>query len=72
MGPNNVADLEPTRTIPIALSRRPAAPFISLLTESLRDSANNPLHYVNQPKAAIEAQSDPEGGLVGPEEKGGN
>ena len=42
-----VADPERTRTIPIALSRRPAAPFNSLLTESLRDSANNPLNYVN-------------------------
>ena len=42
-------------------SCRPAAPFNSLLTESLRDSANNPLTYVNQPRDALAAQSVPEG-----------
>ena len=35
------------RTIPIGPGRRPAAPFNRPLTESLRDSANNPLCYVN-------------------------
>jgi len=45
VGPKDTADPEPTRTIPIGLSRRPAAPFNSLLAESLRDSANNTLSY---------------------------
>jgi hypothetical protein len=40
-------------TIPIGLNCRPATPFNRPLTESLRDSANNPLWY-GHPRGHLE------------------